>query len=196
MNGDTRIHRVRDELRRVGWCDHATLDAVAELLGDREINLLAGKLGMIAAHLASRAGIGQGMPPPGTFPGAGSERIDLAAQWNAVTVAGWFVRKKLTGEHRSESTTLGMVVTALSLAAMPLLGRAKHRLAVRLNSAATAGEGTQNYLCAIQAAAVLTSLALTAVWSGGWWLDSVVGLGVAGAAARQGVRSWRGDDCC
>ncbi len=96
MNADNRFHLVRDELRRVGWCDHATLDAVAELLDDREINILAGKLGMIAAHLASRAGIGRGMPPPGTFPGAGNERIDLAAQWNAVTVAGWFVRKKLT----------------------------------------------------------------------------------------------------
>ena len=96
MNADNRFHLVRDELRRVGWCDHATLDAVAELLDDREINILAGKLGMIAAHLASRAGIGRGMPPPDTFPGAGNERIDLAAQWNAVTVAGWFVRKKLT----------------------------------------------------------------------------------------------------
>ncbi|WP_067887111.1 hypothetical protein [Nocardia vaccinii] len=96
MNGDNRIHLVRDEIRRVAWCDHATLDAVAELLDNREINILAGKLGMVAAHMASRAGAGQGMPPPGTFPGAGSERIDLAAQWNAVTVAGWFVRRKLT----------------------------------------------------------------------------------------------------
>jgi len=45
---------------------------------------------------------------------------------------------------------------------MPLLGRAKHRLAVWLGSAATAGEGTQNYLCAPQAAAVLLGPAVAA----------------------------------
>lgn len=93
---DNRIHLLRDEIRRIGAYDHATLDAVAELLGDREIIFLASRLGMIATHMASRAGIAQGMPPPGTVPGAGTERIDLAAQWNAVTVAGWFVRRKLT----------------------------------------------------------------------------------------------------
>ena len=38
---------------------------------------------------------------------------------------------------------------------MPLLDCAKRKLADRLGSAATAGEGTQNYLCAAQAAAVL-----------------------------------------
>ena len=132
-----------------------------------------------------------------------SETAERTAQ-KLVAVSFWLLApyiaiesvRNLLGEHRSEATALGIVVTALSLVAMPLLGRAKHRLAVRLDSAATAGEGTQNYLCAIQAAAVLAALALTSVWSGGWWLDSIVGLGVAGAAIWQGVQSWRGDDCC
>ena len=33
---------------------------------------------------------------------------------------------------------------------MPLLGYAKRQLGTKLDSAATAGEGTQNYLCATQ----------------------------------------------
>jgi hypothetical protein len=41
-----------------------------------------------------------------------------------------------------------MALTAVALLAMPLLGRAKHKLVARLGSAATAREGTQNYLCA------------------------------------------------
>src|SRR6266702_7210886 len=86
---------LRDEMRRIGACDHATLDAVAAMLGEREIVILADKLGNVAAHMASRAGTAKGLPPPGTFPGAGAERIDLAAQWNAVTVAGWFARRTL-----------------------------------------------------------------------------------------------------
>ncbi|KKB97153.1 membrane protein, partial [Mycolicibacter arupensis] len=68
-------------------------------------------------------------------------------------------------------------------------------LGTRLASAATVGEGIQNYLCAVQAAAVLIGLAVTANWSGGWWLDPVIGLGVATVAVWQGFRSWRGEDC-
>lgn len=91
---------------------------------------------------------------------------------------------------------VNMVLTALAVLLMPLLGYTKHRLATRLGSAATAGEGTQNYLCAAQAIAVLIGLAITAGWSGGWWLDPVIGLGVAAAAVWEGVESWRGEDCC
>jgi divalent metal cation (Fe/Co/Zn/Cd) transporter len=89
-----------------------------------------------------------------------------------------------------------MVLTAVAVVAMPLLGRAKRRLGARLGSAATAGEGIQNYLCAAQAAAVLTGLALAAAWPGGWWLDPVIGLGIAAISVREGIESWHGDNCC
>jgi divalent metal cation (Fe/Co/Zn/Cd) transporter len=104
--------------------------------------------------------------------------------------------RDLAGGHHADATVGGIVLTAVALLVMPLLGEAKLRLAVRLGSAATAGEGTQNYLCAAQAAAVLAGLAVTAAWPGGWRADPVIGLGIAAAAAWQGVRSWRGDDCC
>lgn len=54
---------------------------------------------------------------------------------------------------------IGMALTAVALLEMPLLGRAKHRL----GSAAASGEGTQNYLRAAQAAAVLAGPAIAAV---------------------------------
>jgi divalent metal cation (Fe/Co/Zn/Cd) transporter len=78
---------------------------------------------------------------------------------------------------------------------MPALGYAKRRLGARLESGATAGEGTQNLLCAAQAGAVLAGLAVTAAW--GWsWLDPAVALLLAGWAVREGVSAWQGDDCC
>jgi divalent metal cation (Fe/Co/Zn/Cd) transporter len=101
----------------------------------------------------------------------------------------------LLGEHHADASVIGMALTAVSLVLMPSLGRAKHILAVRLGSAATAGEGTQNYLCGAQAAAVLIGLVVTAGWSGLWWFDPVIGLGIAAAAIWQGVKSWRGEDC-
>ena len=99
--------------------------------------------------------------------------------------------------HETPSTTaVGLVLTAVAVVGMPVLGRAKHRLAGRLGSAATAGEGSQNYLCALQAAAVLVTLSVIAVSPSAWWLDPVVALGLAGWAIREGRTAWRGDDCC
>ncbi|MGH3522937.1 MAG: cation transporter, partial [Mycobacterium sp.] len=101
----------------------------------------------------------------------------------------------LLGEHPAETSVIGIALTAAALVLMPALGRAKRMLAVRLGSAATAGEGIQNYLCGAQAAAVLVGLAITAGWSGGWWLDPAIGLGIAVVAVWQGIRAWRGEDC-
>ncbi|MEB3980400.1 cation transporter [Mycobacterium sp. 663a-19] len=101
----------------------------------------------------------------------------------------------LLGGYQAETSVIGIALTTIALLAMPILGRAKHRLAMQLESAATAGEGTQSYLCAAQAAAVLAGLAITASWPGGWWLDPVIGLGIAAAAVWEGIQSWRGQNC-
>jgi divalent metal cation (Fe/Co/Zn/Cd) transporter len=110
-------------------------------------------------------------------------------------IAAESVRDLATGHHAGTTVT-GIALTAVALMVMPLLGRAKHKLAARLGSAATAGEGTQNYLCAAQAAAVLAGLAVTAAWPGGWWIDPVIGLTLAAVTVREGIESWRGNDCC
>lgn len=132
-----------------------------------------------------------------------SETSERAAQ-RAVAFSFWLLApyvaaesiRNLLGDHRSETTVIGMVLTAASLLMMPLLGWAKHKLAAQLASAATAGEGTQNYLCAAQAAAVLAGLISTGIWPSGWWVDPMMGLSIAMVAVWQGWRSWQGDDCC
>ncbi len=102
----------------------------------------------------------------------------------------------LLDKQYAETSLIGCVLTAASLLLMPTLGHAKHVLAHRLGSAATEGEGTQNYLCGAQAAAVLVGLAVLAFWPGCWWFDPAIGLGIAAVAIWQGVKSWRGEDCC
>ncbi|MEB4211591.1 cation transporter [Mycobacterium sp. 94-17] len=103
--------------------------------------------------------------------------------------------RELAGGRHAETSLIGIGLTALALVLMPVLGRANHRLGSRLGSGATEAEGIQNYMCAAQAAAVLIGLAMTALWSGAWWIDPVAGLAIAGVAVWQGVRSWRGEDC-
>ena len=102
-------------------------------------------------------------------------------------------RTLVEGGH-ADITVIGMVLTATSVVLMPLLGKAKHRLAERLGSTATAGEGTQNVLCGIQAAAVLAGLAANAA-VGAWWLDPLIGLFIAFVAVKEGREAWRGETC-
>ncbi|GLY88362.1 cation transporter [Actinoallomurus iriomotensis] len=109
-------------------------------------------------------------------------------------VAAEAIDKLRTGSD-AEETVLGIALTAASLIVMPVLGKAKHRLGARLGSGATAGEGTQNLLCAYLAAAVLIGLVVNALWSW-WWLDPIAGLVVAVVAVREGRAAWRGEDCC
>ena len=97
----------------------------------------------------------------------------------------------LAGRDHARTSWLGIA----SLIVMPALGVAKRRLGARLDSAATAGEGTQNLLCAYLAAAVLAGL-LANTLLGWWWLDPVVALGIAGLAVREGVEAWHGEECC
>ncbi len=109
-------------------------------------------------------------------------------------VAAEAIDKLVSGE-RPETSWLGVGLTASSLLAMPFLGIAKQRLARRLESAATHGEGAQNLLCAALAAAVLAGL-LGNTLLGWWWLDPAAALAIAAVAVREGLEAWRGEICC
>jgi divalent metal cation (Fe/Co/Zn/Cd) transporter len=102
---------------------------------------------------------------------------------------------RLISAAHPEVSALGMALTASSLIGMPLLGRAKQRLAHELGSQATHGEGTQNLLCAYLAGAVFIGLAGNALFSA-WWLDPLAALLIAGVAVREGLETWRGEGCC
>jgi divalent metal cation (Fe/Co/Zn/Cd) transporter len=89
---------------------------------------------------------------------------------------------------------VGFVLTAGTAIFEPALGLAKRRIGARLGSSATAGEGTQNLLCAYLAIAVFAGLAANTLWCA-WWVDGVVALGIAGWAVAEGRRAWAGRSC-
>lgn len=100
----------------------------------------------------------------------------------------------LVGSEHPAVSPVGIALAATSLVVMPYLGIAKQRLAVRLGSPATRGEGRQNMLCAYLAGALLLGLLGNAAF-GAWWLDPIVGLLIAGIAVREGIEAWRGEGC-
>lgn len=102
--------------------------------------------------------------------------------------------KALAETERPDVSWLGIALSASSLVVMPCLGVAKQRLADRLGSAATKGEGRQNMLCAYLAGALLVGLLGNAAF-GAWWLDPTVGLLIAAVAVKEGIEAWRGEGC-
>lgn len=100
---------------------------------------------------------------------------------------------RLVDGSEPEQSWLAVVLLAASIVLMPALGLAKHRLGGRLGSGATAGEGTQNLLCAAQGAAALIGLLLASAGAG--FLDPLAALIIGGIAAREGAELWRGDAC-
>jgi divalent metal cation (Fe/Co/Zn/Cd) transporter len=103
--------------------------------------------------------------------------------------------KSLAGAEHPDVSWVGVALAAGSVIVMPMLGIAKQRLADQMGSAATAGEGRQNMLCAYLAGALLVGLRGNAT-VGAWWLDPAVGLLIAGVAVKEGLEAWRGEGCC
>lgn len=103
--------------------------------------------------------------------------------------------RTLVGAEHPQVSWVGIALAVGSVILMPMLGIAKQRLANRMGSAATAGEGRQNMLCAYLAGALLVGLLGNAL-IGAWWLDPAVGLLIAGVAVKEGVEAWRGEGCC
>jgi divalent metal cation (Fe/Co/Zn/Cd) transporter len=103
--------------------------------------------------------------------------------------------RDLVGRHHASTSWLGIGLAMCAAVTMPLLAAAKRDVGRRLESAATVHEGGQNQLCAYLSVALLAGLGLNAAF-GWWWADPVAALAIAGLAAREGVESLHGDDCC
>jgi len=105
------------------------------------------------------------------------------------------VHRMIVGSEPT-ANVLAIALTASAVVLMSALGWAKLRLGEQLGSAATAGEGVQNLMCAAQAATAL--IALVGAAAGLAIIDPIAALVVAAIAAKESVDLWQGeaDDCC
>jgi divalent metal cation (Fe/Co/Zn/Cd) transporter len=111
----------------------------------------------------------------------------------AAYVAYESVSALVIGE-RVHVSIVGIVLAVASLAIMPLLSWGQRRTGRELNSGAVVADSLQTLLCTYLSAVLLVGLLGNALF-GWWWLDPVAALVIAVIAVREGIETWRGDDC-
>ena len=89
---------------------------------------------------------------------------------------------------------MGIVLATLSLLIMPLLARAKRRVAAGLGSKALEADSRQTDLCAYLSALLLLGLGLNALF-GWWWADPVSALAMVPIIGNEAFRALKGEEC-
>ncbi|HEX6185635.1 MAG TPA: cation transporter [Pyrinomonadaceae bacterium] len=103
--------------------------------------------------------------------------------------------KSLVTREPPEASYVGIGIATLSLVVMPLLARAKRRVAAEINSRAMRADSRQTDICAYLSAILLGGLILNALF-GWWWADPVAALVMTPIIGKEGVEALRGETCC
>ena len=100
----------------------------------------------------------------------------------------WFV-------EAPDVSYIGISIAALSLVVMPILARAKRKVAAQINSRAMHADSRQTDICTYLSAILLGGLGLNALF-GWWWADPIAGLIMVPIVVKEGVDALRGKTCC
>ncbi len=102
--------------------------------------------------------------------------------------------KSLIAAEPPKASFPGIILAALSLIVMPLLARAKRRVAAAIASHALKADSRQTDICAYLSAILLGGLALNALF-GWWWADPIAALIMVPIIVREGFEAWQGEVC-
>jgi len=94
-----------------------------------------------------------------------------------------------------EASRVGLVILVLSVFVMPVLARAKRRVALALASRALEADAAQTSLCAYLSVIALAGVGLNAAF-GWWWADPVAALLMVPIIAKEGIEGVRGASVC
>lgn len=103
--------------------------------------------------------------------------------------------KSLIRREAPEESLVGIVLASVSLVVMPLLVRAKRRVARAINSGALMADSKQTELCTYLSAILLGGLLLNALL-GWWWADPMAALVMVPIIVKEGIEALRGETCC
>ena len=112
----------------------------------------------------------------------------------AVYVAGESIMNLIRREAPERSLP-GIALAIAALIVMPVLARAKRKVASAIASPALQADSRQTDICAFLAGVLLLGLLLNAAL-GWWWADSTAGLIMVPLIAYEGVQGLRGKTRC
>ena len=104
------------------------------------------------------------------------------------------VRDLLTGA-RPEVSTVGLVLTGLSMLVMPWLAHAKRRVGIEMHSRLIIADARETSLCAWLSVSTFAGLFGFAI-AGFTWIDPVAGFVIAAFAIKEGREAWEGELIC
>jgi len=206
MTDDARVALVRRGL----WLNYATLSYnIVEAGVSLLVGLLAGSVALVGFGFDSVIEVVASIAAQWRL------RADLASEQRerveqtSHRVVGWcFLAlgayiayesvESLWTRSRPDRTLIGIAVLAASAVVMPLLARAKRRVAHALESRSLGSEAAQTSLCAYLSIIALAGLALNALF-GWWWADPLAALAMVPIIVKEGlagIRRRRPADCC
>jgi divalent metal cation (Fe/Co/Zn/Cd) transporter len=106
--------------------------------------------------------------------------------------------KTLWFRERPDRTIAGIVILSMSVVVMPILARAKLKVASAMQSGALRAEARQTSLCAYLSIIALAGVLLNATL-GWWWADPAAALCMVPIIVSEGIDGLRAkacDDCC
>ncbi len=108
---------------------------------------------------------------------------------------GFEAVRDLINESRPEASYFGIGIAIASLAIMPPLSVAKHRLAHQINSRALEAESRETLICSYLSATLLIGLTANALldW---WWADPVAALVIVAFLAKEGYTAFSRRELC
>lgn len=130
------------------------------------------------------------------------ERVErLSHRWIGLSFVAlaayvaWESVRSLWSREAPEESVVGIVLAACSLVVMPVLARAKRRVAQGLSSSALRSEAVQTSMCMWLSAIVLAGLLLNAAL-GWWWADPMAALVMVPLLVREGFEGLAGRETC
>ena len=101
----------------------------------------------------------------------------------------------LVSRKAPEHSVPGILLACVSLMVMPLLSRAKKKVAKELGSAAMHADAKQTDFCVYLSAILFIGLLLNA-GLGWWWADPAAALIMLPLIAKEGMEAIKGKSCC
>jgi divalent metal cation (Fe/Co/Zn/Cd) transporter len=101
----------------------------------------------------------------------------------------------LVNRHAAETSPIGIGVAVIAAVAMPVLARAKRRVADTINSRSLRADAMETLTCGYLSWILLVGLALNAAthW---WWIDSAASLVIVPLLIREAFEAISGEQAC